>query len=127
MSAEGKSVDRIRRRMAVGVFATAGEIEPVVERLSAVGINRRECFVLSADQVSSTLALPGAHPEATTLVGNQAVPAGHIMLRVYLATMAEEQLVAGVLLASTASSVQLHDVDAQTAVPRFLSASIFQS
>ncbi|KRA43222.1 hypothetical protein [Devosia sp. Root635] len=77
--------------MAIGVFATQGDAESVVLGLAALGITRFERLPTSTDQAAAD-------------------PRGTIVLRVYLQTLDEEQLVARTLLESNAQSVQLHDV-----------------
>ena len=78
--------------MAIGVFATQGDAESVVLGLAALGITRFERLPTSTDQAAAD-------------------PCGTVVLRVYLQTLDEEQLVARTLLESNAQSVQLHDVD----------------
>lgn len=85
-------MDRNRRRVAIGVFATLGDAESVVVRLTALGITHFERLPASTDQAAAD-------------------PSNTIALRVYLQTPDEEQLVARALLESNAQSVQLHDVD----------------
>jgi hypothetical protein len=85
-------LDRNRRRVAIGLFATLGDAESVVVRLTALGITHFERLPVSADQAATA-------------------PSNTIALRVYLQTPDEEQLVARALLESNAQSVQLHDVD----------------
>lgn len=100
-----------RRRVAIGIFAAATDIEAVLDRLRTLGIERCERFVLPADQSPSDLALqgPGHRPVMPFDSGEPA--SGPFMLRVYPNTMAEEQTVARMLLESAALSVQLHDLD----------------
>ena len=99
-----------RRRVAIGVFAAAADIEAVIGRLRTLGIERCEHFALPADQSPSDLALqgPGHRP---VMEADMSEPAsGPFMLRVYPNTIAEEQTVARMLLESAALSVQLHDI-----------------
>lgn len=101
----------IRRRMAIGVFATLGDVEVAIARLEALGIRRHECFALPAGQSPSDL-VPRQLEQAHFDLGNGHAPEpGHMVLRVYVDTVREEQLVAGALLDSPAESVQLHDVN----------------
>ena len=84
-------MERVRRRVAVGVFATRDDAEAMVGRLAALGIT----------QVCVLTALPD-QPNARC-----------IALRVPLQTLAQEQLVTRILLESAALSVELHDLDRQ--------------
>jgi hypothetical protein len=101
----------IRRRMAIGIFATSKGVEIAISRLEALGIRRHECFALPADQAPSDLA-PRQLEQVRIDLGTAQLPqSGHIVLRVYVDTVREEQLVAETLLDSPAESVQLHDVN----------------
>lgn len=101
----------IRRRMAIGVFSTLSDVEIAISQLEVLGIHRHECFALPADQSPSDL-LPRQLEQARLDLSNGHAPEnGHIVLRVYVDTVREEQLVAGALLDSPAESVQLHDVN----------------
>lgn len=79
--------------MAIGVFATLGDAESVLARLTTLGITHFER--LSTDQAARKTP---DHP-------------GMVTLKIYLQTPDEEQLVAATLLDSAARSVLLHDVD----------------
>lgn len=81
--------------MAIGVFATVGDAESVLARLTTLGITHFER--LPADQATR---------EAPDQSANDTVT-----VRIYLQTPDEEQLVATTLLDSAARSVLLHDVD----------------
>lgn len=101
----------IRRRMAIGIFASVKDAQSAISRLDALGIRRHECFALPADQAPAGLVPHGPDQEPVDLRNPDLPAAGHIMLRVYLETVRDEQLVAGALLESPAESVQLHDVN----------------
>lgn len=91
-------MNRVRRRMAVGIFASVRDAEQTISRLDAIGVSRHDCSLLPADQAPSEPALSGLAP-------------GQIMLRIPLISQEDERAVAGVLLSSAACSVQLHDLD----------------
>jgi hypothetical protein len=100
--------------MAIGIFATVKDVETTIARLDALGIHRHECFALPANQAPSEL-VPHGLDQAPVDLGDLHMPAsGHILLRVYLETVQQEQIVATTLLESPAESVQLHDVDPPT-------------
>lgn len=107
-------MNRNRRRMAIGVFATAGDAEVIVARLRALGIAHHDCFPLPPDQALSDLGLE----EVDRQSGKSPLVAGPVVLRIHLKTAADEQAVVRTLLDSTAQSVQLHDVDPPPAPPR---------
>lgn len=94
-----------RRRMAIGIFARSEDVEAVIGRF---GSSRHECFLLPADHTPSECDLFGPRQDAVAL---SALSGCQVMLRVYLDTLADEQLVARILLESAARSVQLHDVE----------------
>lgn len=91
----------VRRRLAIGIFASIEDVEAVIGRLGALGIAGCDYFELPGDLDAAGLA-PG---DAALL------SAGHLALRVQLETPADEQSVARLLLESPALSVQLHDVN----------------
>lgn len=98
-----------RRRVAIGIFATAEEAAATMARLRRLGIMRHECLSLPDDHVPSALSVARAVPATPTPA------AGPVMVRTYLDTMAEEQVVVAALLESAAQSVQLHDIDSDGA------------
>ena len=83
-------MDRSRRRVAIGVYAKAEDAAAATARLQALGIGHCQC-----------LPLPPA----------DAPSSGPVMVRTYLRSMADEQVVVMALLESPALSVQLHDID----------------
>lgn len=96
-------MNRNRRRVAIGVFATRAEAQATVARLQALGIDHSECLPLPPGQAPSALAEPRpASPGDSP---------GLVMVRAYLGSMADEQTVVVALLDSAAQSVQLHDVE----------------
>lgn len=92
---------RFRPRIAVGTFASAGDVEVMVDRLQALGITRYERLSLPPDPQNPVAGGGRLDP----------MPPATATLRIYLDTSTQEQIVAGALLASTACSVQLHDID----------------
>ena len=100
---------RYRPRIAIGAFATVTEVEIMIERLRALGITHYECFSRPPGQTPYPLdpVVVGRSDSADRPAPLAATP----MLRIYLQTPAQEQVVAGALLASAARSVQLHDID----------------
>lgn len=104
----------IRRRMAIGIFATVSDVETTIALLIALGIHRHECFSLPPDQTPSGLIQHGPDQDPVDFTNLQRPAAGPIMLRVYLETLRDEQIVARALLESPAQSVQLHDVNPPT-------------
>jgi hypothetical protein len=101
---------RYRPRIAIGAFATATEVETMIGRLLALGITRYERFSRPPGQTPSPLD-PVVGRSDSALSDRPAPLAATTMLRIYLQTPAQEQVVAGALLASAAQSVQLHDID----------------
>lgn len=99
-----------RPRIAVGTFATAGEVEVMIARLRALGITRYERLMLPPDQPSRGLIADGSRQDQPPSAQRDAV-SGLPTLRVYLDNSNQEQIVAGALLASAARSVQLHDIE----------------
>lgn len=95
---------RVRRRLAIGIFDNIDAVETIMARLGALGITGCECFALSEDDVT-------VEPEHVALDEAASRAEGHLVLRVYLDTPADEQRVAEILLASAALSVQLHDIN----------------
>ncbi|WP_332690398.1 hypothetical protein [Devosia sp.] len=110
-------MDPIRRRMAIGIFATVKDVETTIARLDALGIHRHECFSLPLDQAPSELVPHGLDQAPVDLRDLHVPVSGHILLRVYLETVRDEQIVARALLESAAESVQLHDVNPPTTTP----------
>lgn len=94
-------MDGVRRRLAIGIFDSIEDVEAVIGRLGALGIAGCDYFELPGD-----LGAAGLAPGDAALLS-----AGHLALRVYLETLADEQRVAKLLLESPALSVQLHDVN----------------
>ena len=73
--------------------------------LQALGIAHSQCLPLPPDQAASALTAPvPAKP-------SDASSSGPVMVRTYLRSMADEQVVVMALLESAALSVQLHDID----------------
>lgn len=98
-------MDRSRRRVAIGVYATADDAAATMARLQTLGIAHYQCLPLPPDQAASALtASPPAQPA-------DASSSGPVMVRTYLRSMADEQVVVMALLESAALSVQLHDID----------------
>ncbi|MHA6691010.1 hypothetical protein [Devosia sp. A449] len=97
-------MDRLRRRLAIGIFDNIGAVETIMAQLGALGITGCECFELTDD---AALAEPGS-----IALDDVALRAErHLVLRIYLDTLADEQRVAKILLDSPALSVQLHDIN----------------
>lgn len=101
----------IRQRMAIGIFANVEDAESASSRLHALGFHLQECFVLPTAPTSSGMVPQVIDQEPVDLKGLVLPASGQIMLRVFLETVLDEQLVAGALLESPAESVQLHDVN----------------
>lgn len=98
-------MDRSRRRVAIGVYATADDAATTMGRLQALGIAHYQCLPLPPDQAASALiASRPAKPADTS-------SSGPVMVRIYLRSPADEQVVVAALLESPAISVQLHDID----------------
>ena len=85
-------MERFRRRVAVGVFATRDDADVMVGRLAALGVAHDCVLAALSDQPA-------------------AGDARCVALRVQLETLAQEQLVTRALLESAALSVELHDLD----------------
>ena len=98
-------MDRSRRRVAIGVYAKAEDANGATARLQALGIGHCQCLPLPPDQAASALTAPQPVPPA------DAPSSGPVMVRTYLRSMADEQVVVMALLESPALSVQLHDID----------------
>lgn len=98
-------MDRSRRRVAIGVYATADDAAATMARLQALGIAHSQCLPLPPDQAASALTapVPAKPPDASS--------SGPVVVRTYLRSMADEQVVVMALLESAALSVQLHDID----------------
>lgn len=98
-------MDRNRRRVAIGLYATADDAAATMARLQTLGIGHYECLPLPPDQAASALtAQRSAQPADAT-------SSGPVMVRTYLRSMEDEQVVVMALLESVAISVQLHDID----------------
>lgn len=100
-------MDVARRRMAIGIFAKGEDVEAIIGRFGTLGISHHECFSLTPGHEPSEQELYGSRQDAIAL---PALAGSRVMLRVYLDTLADEQVVAKILLESAAQSVQLHDV-----------------
>tara|TARA_R110002124_G_scaffold63350_3_gene172868 strand:+ start:2511 stop:2825 length:315 start_codon:yes stop_codon:yes gene_type:complete len=100
-----------RHRAAIGVFATAADLDAAAARLLGQGISH--CLTFSMAQSGpSDEAVRGDPPlSAATLGELRARFPAAMVLRVDLSGGArEESLVAQTLLSSAAQSVQLHDL-----------------
>lgn len=100
-------MDQARRRVAIGVFATIGEMEVVAGRLKVLGITHFELLPIHAGQAPQE----GAGRSVQNLFQSHDPTSNTVALKIFLQTPDEERIVAGVLLGSAACSVQLHDVD----------------
>lgn len=94
-------MDRSRRRVAIGVYATVDDAAAIMARLQALGIADYQCLPLPPDQAAAVLT---AQPV-------DAPSSGPVMVRTYIHSLADEQVVVVALLESAALSVQLHDID----------------
>ena len=71
-------MDRSRRRVAIGVYATADNAATTMGRLQALGIAHYQCLPLPPDQAASALiASRPAKPADTS-------SSGPVMVRIYL-------------------------------------------
>ena len=104
-------MDRNRRRVAIGVFATLGDAESVVVRLTALGITHFERLPASANQAAANPDREASDQSLGVSSQSYSPSSSAVSLRIYLHTPDEEQLVAATLLASAARSVLLHDID----------------
>lgn len=98
-------MDRYRRRVAIGVYARADDATAAMTRLHALGIAHCQCLPLPPDQAASALIAPQPVPPVAPS------SSGPVMVRIYLRSPADEQVVVAALLESPAISVQLHDID----------------
>ncbi|MCS6760327.1 MAG: hypothetical protein MO852_16410 [Candidatus Devosia euplotis] len=100
-----------RHRAAIGVFATAADLDAVAARLLGQGISHCLTFTV-AQSGGGDDPVPGNPPlSAATLDELRARFPAAMVLRVDLSGSARgEALVAQILLDSAAQSVQLHDL-----------------
>jgi len=101
----------LRRRAAIGIFATSAELDAVTARLRSQGVER--CVWFDVD--SGLLSLPQAGGTPTlspAMLGNLQARYPHaLVLQIDLTGgIKEETMVAKTLLDSAAQSVQLHDL-----------------
>lgn len=101
-------MQRVRRRVAIGVFATRDDAQVMVVRLAALGVTR-DCLLTAVDDEPPPLDRPDQSAIAPPgLTGDRS---GRVALRVSLETLVQEQVVTRALLESVALSVELHDLD----------------
>ncbi|HLV82199.1 MAG TPA: hypothetical protein VKY62_00305 [Devosia sp.] len=101
----------VRRRAAIGIFATAAELDAVAARLTSQGISG--CMSCPLAQAVAEMGQGDDQPalSAATLSDLHTRFPTAMMLRVDLSGNAkEEAMVAQTLLSSAAQSVQLHDL-----------------